>query len=485
MRAPTLILDNGSYMIKAAMAGTRVAPISLLNFSAKLKKGGSKQTLFGSQMLETSPSSLSIRQPTERGLVVNWNVETEIWSHLFENVLKIDPGGVGLLCTDPLLSPAPFQEIQQQIVFEEYGFAHFCRVPASVLALRSHTGGLLPPQGAPPGSAAVVIDVGHAATTVTPMLNGIPINTAIRRVDFGGRALTNYLKELISFRFWDVQDEWLLVGRIKERLCRCSLDFSADMALCRQRTAANSIAREYVMPDYQHDFEGHSRIPVLPPDVPLPHKPAEVIVPSEKDMVIMATRHPSVVRSASSWQFSFNPPPPANDSSSSTQGPPPPASMMPVSPFTPQLSPPAGVPGEQVLRLNNETITVPEILFRPADAGLPQGGIAEAVVEAVEAAPALLRGPLYRNILVHGGTARLPGFRERLIQELRPLVADVFTVDVRLAGGEGADPMSAAVRGGAAWVTAEGPAWAPRWAVSRQEYEEWGHTICRRRFAYY
>ena len=64
--------------------------------------------------------------------------------------------------------------------------------------------------------------------------------------------------------------------------------------------------------------------------------------------------------------------------------------------------------------LNNERITVPEILFHPSDAGISQVGLADAVLESILSADPLLHASLFANILVTGGCAAMPGFRERL-----------------------------------------------------------------------
>ena len=46
--------------------------------------------------------------------------------------------------------------------------------------------------------------------------------------------------------------------------------------------------------------------------------------------------------------------------------------------------------------------------------GSKQGGIAEAVMQAVDASPEELRSLLLANIVLVGGNCKLPGFVERL-----------------------------------------------------------------------
>jgi len=46
----------------------------------------------------------------------------------------------------------------------------------------------------------LIIDSGHSFTHIVPFFNGIKLNYAMKRVNIGGKILTNYLKELVSFR---------------------------------------------------------------------------------------------------------------------------------------------------------------------------------------------------------------------------------------------------------------------------------------------
>ena len=52
-------------------------------------------------------------------------------------------------------------------------------------------------------------------------------------IDVGGKMLTNYLKELVSFRQWFMMDQTHVINAVKERLGYLSLDFSQDLESCR------------------------------------------------------------------------------------------------------------------------------------------------------------------------------------------------------------------------------------------------------------
>lgn len=52
-----------------------------------------------------------------------------------------------------------------------------------------------------PGTlACMVVDVGYSFSHVVPYIRGKKRREGIRRIDVGGKALTNHLKDIISYR---------------------------------------------------------------------------------------------------------------------------------------------------------------------------------------------------------------------------------------------------------------------------------------------
>lgn len=222
-----------------------------------------------------------------------------------------------------------------------------------------------------PREALLVVDAGHSHTTITPILRGQPIHRAIRRLDIGGKLLTNRLKETISLRHFSLMDEPHLVGQIKEDACYVSLDFAGDLARTwrdgsgKKSARVDDITLDYVLPDYHTTTRGHTR----------PHDPSRAAAAT-------ATRL-------------------------------------------------AGAGEQDSFPLGNERFAVPELLFNPTDLGMAQAGLPEAIVQSVSALPEGLWPVMLANVVVVGGTAGLPGFVERLEEELRAVVRGEVVVRVR------------------------------------------------------
>lgn len=92
--------------------------------------------------------------------------------------------------------------MHEQMVFEEYGFASFAALPAQPLSLRAWAAER-PDLPAAAAGVGVVVDAGFSFTHAVPLCDGRVLWPSVRRINLGGKALTNYLKELVSYR-WDV-----------------------------------------------------------------------------------------------------------------------------------------------------------------------------------------------------------------------------------------------------------------------------------------
>ncbi|KAJ2251653.1 hypothetical protein GGI13_003727 [Coemansia sp. RSA 455] len=218
--------------------------------------------------------------------------------------------------------------------------------------------------------------------------------------------LTSYLKETVSFRYWDMMDETYIMNAVKEKCCFVSSDFYRDLdAACGcigGRSGKNSLGLEYVLPDFTNSKCGYIKGQG-----------------GEAEQQAMDTE-------------------------------------------------------AQVLPLCNERFAIPEALFHPVDVGLEQGGIHQAVVQAVMACNENLRGVLMANILLVGGTAALPGLQQRLQSEVQAM--SPYRVCISIPE----DPATGAWHGGRMLTQGQTvpeeasytPATVAEWRLTRAQYQE-------------
>ncbi|KAI1644679.1 Actin/actin-like protein [Daldinia loculata] len=426
----TLVLDNGAYTIKAGYVAGDVVdePRIIPNCVARDRN---KKIYIASDINKcTDFSEIAFRRPVEKGFVVNWEIEKEIWEHEFfddKAPQPCDPSETRLLLTEPSNSLPILQTNCDQMVFEEFGFASYYRgIGPSLNAYHDVQGILRTPRD--PGTLAqlpaeilLLIDTGYSHTTVTPLLQGRPIHPAIRRLDVGGKLLTNYLTRLLSLRHYDMRNETYIVNEMKEAACYVSLDYKGDHERTwkgtrgeRRDTYLNGggIAKDYVLPDFHTITKG-----ILRDFDPLR---------ASKARKLAAGR--------------------------------------------------AGESTEDVLTLRNERFSVPELLFHPSDIGIRQPGIADLVMQSLRVLPVGLWPGLLANIIVVGGNSLFDGFVERLQKEIVQLAPDECFVRV----ARPVDPIISTWLGGANLAKHEN---INALSVTKQEYEEFGAAWVARKFS--
>ncbi|KAK4119520.1 Actin/actin-like protein [Parathielavia appendiculata] len=421
----TLVLDNGADTIKAGfVTGAKTdEPRIIPNCLARDRH---RKTYVGSELQKCRDfGEMAFRRPVEKGYIVSWEAQKEIWDREFlddKAPQKCDPSESRLVLTEQPNALPALQTHCDQMVFEEFGFASYCRTIGPALNAYQDIQAIFHTPRAPdtsidvPAEILLVVDSGYSHTTVTPVVQGRPLHPAIRRLDVGGKLMTNYLARLLSVRHFDMRNEPFIVNEMKEAVCYVSLDFKGDLEKTWKGTrgerredylGGGGIAKDYVLPDSHTTFHG-----------------------------VVREYEPGISARARK----------------------------------------AAVSTEDVLTLRNERFVVPETLFNPPDIGLRQPGLADLVMQSLSVLPIGLWPGLLANIVVVGGNARFDNFIQRLQMELLELVPDECVV--RVARPENA--VTSTWLGAAKFARHEH---VERLAVTKQEYEENGAGWVARKFA--
>ncbi|KAK3847701.1 MAG: actin family [Linnemannia gamsii] len=454
MAARTLVVDNGAATIKFGYADENTP---YRTFSNNITRSKTERKTFVGDQLENCKdfSGLYYRLPFEKGLLTSWDVEKQVWDRLFTGkIVPCDPSSTTLLISEPILNLPNIAATYDQLVFEEYGFHSYTRMSAPQMAMYNEIPRLYGQKmtsGKKRIDCAVVVDSGYSFTHIIPFWKGKPILVGIRRINVGGKLLTNHLKEIISFRYWNMMDETHLVNEVKEACCYVSNKFWDELDICKKSPRANRILQHYVLPDYSSQQRGYVKGGSKSKQSERKGKRT-----SKMDLDDVEDAEDDTNGSESDEDVDSNLSRSDSDEDMSEAS-----------------------EDEQVLTMNNERFTVPEILFNPSDIGMNQAGIPEAIVDAISSCDEEIRGMLYANVVLIGGNAKLPGFRKRVANELRELAPSEY--DVRV--GIDKDPF------GYAWKGAKRLATMDEFAsefknrlVTRAEYLETGSALCESRF---
>ena len=205
------VLDNGGGQLKAGhsnMSGPRLIPNCITK--AKSEK---RRAFIGDQMDDCRDlSGLFFMLPFQKGYLVNWDHQKTVWDYIFgSNCFNMDSqlSKFDLIFTEPYFNFNSIREGLSELLFEEYGFKRIFRThPADLSCYKNKI-------TFPEEKCCLVVDAGYSFTHVVPFINGKRVKEAVKRVDIGGKLLTNHLKEIISYRQIHVLDEVSMESKIR------------------------------------------------------------------------------------------------------------------------------------------------------------------------------------------------------------------------------------------------------------------------------
>ncbi|CAK7905695.1 actin-like protein Arp6p [[Candida] anglica] len=264
-----LVVDNGSYTVKCGFSGDQKSPQITANTVVRTRDGAIHT---GNAYLSqhSQYSGMLFKRPHEQGNLTSWEIERPVWDIAFEE-LRVDAKDTRLI-----LSETPFQLPQlsintDQIVFEEYGFDSYYRaVPQALvdwveddeaegengvnsseqkLTRKSTKKDVKPIKS----NFSLIIDSGFNCTWIVPMLYNNVYWKGVRKFPLGGRAINGLLRELISFRHYDVSDEAVLINTIKESTCFMAQDYKKTLS---NRSSHDCV---FVLPDFKTTTTGYIR----------------------------------------------------------------------------------------------------------------------------------------------------------------------------------------------------------------------------------
>jgi centractin len=132
-----------------------------------------------------------------------------LWRHVYD-LLKVSPKEHPVLLTEAPLNPFANRKQAAELFFERFQSPSIFFQTQAVLSLYA--------QGKTTG---VVLDCGDGVCHCSPVFEGFSINTAVQRIDIGGRDVTYHLMQLLrrSGYSFHTTAEFEIVRKIKEKWC--------------------------------------------------------------------------------------------------------------------------------------------------------------------------------------------------------------------------------------------------------------------------
>lgn len=439
----------------------------------------------GDELDKVQPNQLeSTTRSTERGIITNFANQIQVWKRLLDDMGVVVPttseaaqvfgwkvartqGSVkatllpqscAVLLLMPPLCPRTVLEQCMNIWFQEFHFGHVGFALSPVMAAFSKT-------------ASCMVDMGWSATNILPIYRQTPISptSTIRRIPLGGRHLIQLWKYYVSYRQWNLMDSEFLLEAVQEQLGFLSLDFENDLSLARRvPLGKRPYDREFVLPDYSTTYKGFVRLP--PALQRQAEQEREAMATTEEEDETMKEEvdedknnddegNGDENKGSNEEQDGED----EDDDEESDEA----KRRRILRQRQEEERRRQELEAErQVLMVSVERFTIPEVLFRPTDAGLAANlaGLPQAIHASISACPRQYQAVMYQSIRIMGGLAQLSNLQERLERELRCLAPCQYEVRVEVVES----PVEQAWLGAKKWVQQKHYS---DWSIRMDEWE--------------
>jgi actin, other eukaryote len=239
----TVIIDNGSGMVKAGFAGED-APRAVFpsivgrpKHSSAMMGTQQKSEYIGDEAMQKR-GILNLQYPIAAGIVESWEDMEKVWHHTFYNELRVAPEeALGVLLTEAPRNPKANREKMVTIMFETFQVKNVYVALQAVMSLY-----------AAGRTTGLVADAGDGVSHTIPVFEGFSIPHAVEKMEIAGRVLTDWMQKLLlgTGESLTSSAELEIVRDIKEKLCYVAQNYEQEN---QQAQNSSENDKQYTMPD--------------------------------------------------------------------------------------------------------------------------------------------------------------------------------------------------------------------------------------------
>ncbi len=241
--AKTVIIDNGSGMMKAGIAGDEAPSVVFPSIVGRPKHSGGMQgvtqkTEYIGDEAQEKRGILNLKYPIANGIINDWEDMNKVWHHTFYNELRITPSEtVGCLVTEAPRNPKINRQKMVEALFEQFEFQRAYIAIQAVMSLYANG-----------RSTGLVVDSGDGVSHTVPVFEGFSIDSAIEKMEIAGRAITQWAARCLQAdgHNFTSSAEMEIVKDIKEQLCYVAANYDEES---KDAEASSQKDSPYELPD--------------------------------------------------------------------------------------------------------------------------------------------------------------------------------------------------------------------------------------------
>ena len=224
---PVIIFDNGTCDLKAGLSNQEEPSVIIPNIVGR--------PLILSNKVENIRSYLNLSCPMKNNHIIDENDIEIIWDYALTKKLCFNHSDLKdrkMIFVEKCYDYNNTKKIVE-IIFEKFGLGFFNVEPQPRMVLFAHG-----------EESGTVLDIGEVSTNITPIYDLNLLNYNTKRLDIGGRFITDYFIRLLQRKGYAlsplVDSDFVQCKALKEKYCFISCDYESDVSLNFDTTYYNS-----------------------------------------------------------------------------------------------------------------------------------------------------------------------------------------------------------------------------------------------------
>lgn len=179
-----IVIDPGSFVTNIGYSGTDCPQSIMPSSYGNVETDGDTKRIFNEQPLLFPRAGMEIKPIVENSTIVDWDRAQEQWEYALNTDLKFESNkGTPVLLTEPIWNSEASRKKSLEILLESMEF-EACYLAANSSAVSFAMG----------RPTCLVVDIGHDVSTVSPVIDGMTLSKSSTRNYVAGK----YLNHLIA-----------------------------------------------------------------------------------------------------------------------------------------------------------------------------------------------------------------------------------------------------------------------------------------------
>lgn len=224
----SVVIDPGSFTTNIGYSGTDCPQAILSSCYGHYKSNDNtdgndekpKSKVFAEQSLAFPRPDYEIKPIVENGLVVDWDAAQEQWDWALRKILYLESNrGIPALLTEPIWNTMESKTKSLEVLLEGLDF-EACYISSTPTCVSFATG----------RPSCLVVDVGHDTASASPVVDGMTLSRSTRRNFISGKFVDELIRKYLQPR--EIVPLFEIAQR-KPEFKKKSFDFEVDPSLYR------------------------------------------------------------------------------------------------------------------------------------------------------------------------------------------------------------------------------------------------------------